>query len=301
MEPITKTNSFIKGAVRNSHLGYVVCSKDRLVVDKVPHSIFVAWNRGEFGDIVTKNWYTAGVCIIEDQAEHMLAVSEYGDVIVFGSGENFEEEIDFIKNYSEIKVPLRGVRSIDNIAYVVGMNRQVYKRSSRGVWRSIAQEITPKLDDPVLGFESIDGFSEKELYAVGWEGEIYHFNGAHWHKNDGITNLILTDVCCAENGIVYVSGQVGTLLKGRGDQWEVLDIGDFNQDIWSVTWFKGILYFATMQNVFFIDDDNKIALVEMGADKIYSAGQLNVRKNIMWSIGAKDLMAFDGGNWSRIG
>ena len=62
------------------------------------------------------------------------------------------------------------------------------------------------------GFEDICGFNLTEVYAVGWNGEIWQWEGVRWIDRPSPTNLILTGVCCGTDGNVYACGQNGTLI-----------------------------------------------------------------------------------------
>lgn len=298
-ELITEKSSFVKGAVRNTDLGYVVCSNDKLSEERAPHSIYVQWDEGQFADIETKPWYTAGVCVVTDSGEQMLAVGEYGDVVVFGSGEHFEEKIPPENGETEIRGPLRAVRTIGDHAYAVGMKRQVYRRDSKMHWSAIDRGMTPKPGSDVVGFEAIDGYGDDNLYAVGWEGEIWRFDGAGWRFVPSPCNLILTDVCCAGDDNVYICGQVGTLIRGKEDQWEIIDLDDLSDDLWSLAWYNDELYVATMKQVYRLSDDQLVP-VDMGPDTAWSCYQLSVRNGLLWSIGAKDLFSYDGSLWQRL-
>ncbi len=54
-----------------------------------------------------------------------------------------------------------------------------------------------------MGFEAIDGYSSEALYAVGWAGEVWKFDGAKWSQAPKLTDAVLTAVCCAPDNVVY--------------------------------------------------------------------------------------------------
>ena len=102
----------------------------------------------------------------------------------------------------------------------------------------------------VVGFEAIDGFSEKEIYATGWKGEIWQNTGREWIQRDSPTNTILLDICCAGDGYVYICGRNSTLIRGRNEIWEHLELELNNENLWNVAWFKDALYLSTTKTVF---------------------------------------------------
>jgi len=176
----------------------------------------------------------------------------------------------------------------------------VYRREAVNQWEGLETGARPKTPgDPVVGFEAVDGFSEREMYAVGWEGEICRFDGKQWSACVSPTNSVLVDVCCAGNGVVYACGRNGLIVSGRHDAWTVKDVSPFGEDIWSIAWFNDRVYFGTMDAVFVLDGD-ALRVVKMGEDAPKTCYDLVTGAGMMWSIGTKDVMSFDGSRWSRI-
>jgi hypothetical protein len=231
--------------------------------------------------------------------EQAIVVGEYGEVVVAGSGEQHEEAIGDEQTGPRARGSLRGGRVIGGLMHAVGMGRQIYRREARNEWRDLAPDLGATEEEGAVGFEGVDGFGIDELYCVGWKGEIHSFDGREWHRAGSPTNLILTDVCCAGDGRVYACGQAGTLVRGRGEQWEQIDTGGLELDLWGVRWFDGALYFTSMSELFRLSD-GELERVETGDVAIGTCYGLSVTDEVLWSIGAKDLVAFDGTVWSRI-
>lgn len=179
------------------------------------------------------------------------------------------------------------------------MMRQVYKRVGVNKWirlDTLAMEKTKV----VVGFEAIDGFSEQDLYCAGWEGEIWHYNGKKWRQLDSPTNLILFDCCCAPDGCVYVCGQLGTILKGREDAWEVLDHGGPKVDWWNCCWFQDRLWLACDRGLYTLGTGGALERVDFGEDEPGTFRHLSTADGVLLSTGPKDSMLFDGNAWTRI-
>ena len=242
--------SFATGVVRYNDLVYVVLSDDALNEKKYPHSGFVEWDGGVWGDGGRTTWWTAGVTISKYPKEQLCAVGIYGGVLLLGSGDRHEEQITGPKGeLPKLRGPLRGVRTIGDRVYVVGMNRQVYRRENSNLWVSIDKGARPAPEcREIVGFEAIDGFSESEIYAVGWEGEIWYFDGSIWVPIDSPTNMVNKSVLWRM--AAYASGRKGLLLRGHGSQWEVVNHGNIIDDIWGLAWYGDTLYVSTMNAVY---------------------------------------------------
>lgn len=109
----------------------------------------------------------------------------------------------------------------------------------------------------------------------------------------------MVDVCCAGNGSVYACGRKGFLIKGRDQTWDAVNTQGLEDDIWSLAWFNDRLYLSTMYDVYTLEK-NGLRELEMGTDWPRSCHRLSAEDGVLWSIGAKDVMAFDGTAWSRI-
>lgn len=291
--------SFRTGSVRYHDLAYIVAADDDLTKEDVPHTIFFTFDAGEWGHEL-KKWSSLSICVCQFPKDQMVAIGEHGNVYILGSGDDFEEVIGTGINSPEKRGPLREVRNIGGKAYAVGMDRQVYRRDAPGLWICIDAEMRKsKSLDSVFGFESIHGFNEKEIYAVGWHGEIWHFDGTFWNRKDSPTNFILTRAYCAPDGRVYIAGQNGLLLRGRRNEWETVPQTATRSDIWDVQWFNDKLYLSTTKLIYTLEGDD-LEMVDTGEDIPSTCYHLDAADGILWSIGAKDILQYNGVEWIRI-
>jgi hypothetical protein len=296
----TEKFSFVTGAVRSKVFAYVVLSDDELNEMKYPHSGFVVWDAGKWGDGGRTNWWLAGVSVSRRPRVQMCAVGTQGGVLLLGSGDRHEEQIAPEGQAPRDRGPLRGVRTIGERVYVVGMNRQAYRRDGDSAWVSIDQGARPQPGSgQVVGFEAVDGFAEDEIYAVGWEGEIWRYDARIWTAIASPTNVVLTNLCCGGDGMAYASGRNGLLLRGRDNRWEVIEQQNIIDDIWGLAWYGGQLYLATTNALYTLEGDT-LNLVDLGDDPPKTCYHLSAADGVLWSIGPKDVMAFDGATWVRI-
>jgi len=148
-----------------------------------------------------------------------------------------------------------------------------------------------------VGFESMDGYSAKEIYAVGWGGEIWQYDGSKWTDRNGPTSVILSSVCCAPDGVVYITGQQGIMIRGRNDLWETIAWDDdVSVDLWDLCWFQDKLYVSSMTALFTLEG-NTLAPVDFGDIGEATCYSLTTAEGVLWSVGRDDVMSFDGATW----
>ncbi len=286
----SRKSTYSRGAARYSDLLYL-CLKDRkLDRQSVPHSRLIAIDAGEWAPLADMEWATAGMCVVRRPKEKLVVVSPQGAVFTYVGGTQGQEQI------TPEPFDLRGAATVDGLAYAFGMKREVYCRQKEGRWVAMSAP-PPDGDDEVAGFEALSGFDAQDLYAVGWEGEIWHWTDKRWQPCASPVNVVLTAVCCAPDGQVYACGQNGTLLAGRGDRWAVLE-HEVVDDFWDLCWFNGVLLVASMSGLYELAEDGLVP-VRFGDDQPDSCYRLTEAEGVLWSIGQEDLFSFDGQAWKR--
>jgi hypothetical protein len=293
--------SVFAGVVRYRDLAYLMLTRDRLVSEDVAHVKIYTIDRGKLGGF-NFDWIgvSSSVCGLPD--ERFIALGVGGQVHILGGGQTVSEKIIADgKNTPTARGPLREVRGIaGKHAYAVGTSRQVYKRLAPNRWKCLDTSMPGHQfisEDYCL--ESIDGFGEDDIYGVGWEGEIWHFDGSKWGLQDSGTNVALLRVKCAQDGSVYACGQEGVLLRGRDGMWERIEQDATDDHLRGLEWFNERLYVSTMSKVYELVKGN-LEAVSFGRDPPMTCNLLSAADGIMWSIGGKDVMEFDGNKWQRI-
>jgi hypothetical protein len=194
---------------------------------------------------------------------------------------------------------LRDARWIEGVPVAVGMSRQVYQRERAGSWVHIdAGTLTE--EEVLAGFNGVDGFSLKDIYAVGFEGEVWHYDGAHWEQYDSPTNLALTRVRCVAPDAWYAVGVGGIVLRGHGDRFEAVPQDNTQDNLFGVEWFNDRLYVASLKNVYVLKG-NELKKIDLGLGDEASTGDLHANDGILWSTGAHHLVyTEDGTSWTRV-
>ena len=285
------SREFVRGAARYHDLVYVLSRGKALIAQDIAHTRLTSVYQGRWGDAATTDWDSTAIAVARKPSEKLVFVGQDGDVSTYVGGTSTAEVI------KPAPKMIRNAKTVDGYVLASGMLRQVYKRVGEGEWRDISAPF-PKAGEKV-GFEAIDGYSGNELYAVGWNGEIWEYDGSNWSNRSSPTNVILTAVCCAGDGVVYVGGQQGVMIKGRHDSWEIIEWEEnVDVDIWDLYWFKENLYVATMRNLYTLER-NQLVAVDFGELDVPSCYSLTQAEGVMWSIGKEDVLSFDGTTWRR--
>ncbi len=152
-----------------------------------------------------------------------------------------------------------------------------------------------------MGFESIDGFSAKDLYAVGWQGEIWQRKGARWRLIDSRVPSNLNAVCCAEDGVVYAVGDGGVMIKGRDDDWTVIDTG-LTENLQDVRDHDGTIYVVTDFDILELVNDRlqPVAALHEADDAPESCLRLLKATDGLVSLGQKEVFKLHSGRWQRV-
>lgn len=292
--------SFISGALVDRQLCFLLACDDEAAEKEIDHSVFLVWNRGRWKmvhDIVP--WNCIGFCTEEGAGHRALAIGEWGEIAELDSQGSCTLDVMRLQGAGpDERGPLRKVRTIDAWRYACGTDRQVYRSKDGRMWESFGPANTTQ-NDEISTLESIDGSSSSNLYAVGGMGEIWHFDGKRWTQQDSPVNAMLNDVMLGPDGSCYICGRSGTVVRGRNGVWNVIDHDFQGEDFWSAAWFSGEVYFASLHHLYRLHGDS-LQLVECGDLEAQTFYHLSSQKGALWSIGQKDLLAFDGSNWIRI-
>lgn len=288
---VLQDRELVRGSARLADLCYVLSKGKELLEKDVAHTSIIGLYRGNWAKAVTVHWNSTAIAVAKRPSEVLVVVGEDGQVCTYVGGKADDEAL------SPRPRLIRNARTIKGEVYACGMKRQVYRRVGEKRWTDMSAPV-PAPDERV-GFEAVDGYHEEEVYAVGWAGEIWHYDGMQWRNCASPTNRILTAVCCAPDGLVYVAGQQGVMLRGRRDAWELVAWDEeVGLDLWDLCWFDDKLYVAAINGLFTFEG-NALEPVDFGDAGVPSCYSLTTAEGVLWSIGRDDVASFDGVAWRR--
>jgi hypothetical protein len=232
----------------------------------------------------------------------LFSMGAEGEITINSAAGAVVESVDESDEGPSDLLQLRSIRRIGHSIYVAGLGRHVYRRNGPGVWQAIDEGVfVPRARrvDPV-GFEAIDGLQENAIYAVGYLGEIWFYDGQSWIQQDSPTNVVLNCVRCRALDEVYIAGMAGTLLRGSNGVWEVIQQDETEDDFWGMTLFHDRIYVAAYDGIFAVDGDT-LTRVDLGLGPKFTTAYLDAREGVMWSVGQKHLAETDDGvTWREI-
>ncbi len=121
---------------------------------------------------------------------------------------------------------LRHVQSIANSTYCVDNMGGIFQLDEpNNKWLRIFPGDLKSADGGQPMFNAITGFASDDLYAVGFGGQIWHFDGQSWSQKSSPTTYILTNATVMKD-LVVICGVGGVLVQGRDDSFEALKEGD---------------------------------------------------------------------------
>jgi hypothetical protein len=184
--------------------------------------------------------------------------------------------------------------------YACGGQRQVHRQVGQKWQRRDQGVFVPISDEAYCSFEAIDGFSEQDIYAVGWPSDIWHFDGTDWRQLDCPTNYPLSSVLCSRTGDVYIGGSNGLLFKGDRDRgWaDLSDSGVTTEVLEDMTEFQGRIYITATDQLLWTDGGPlQDVSVPIPGDKAYYA--IDSIEDELWCVGDESVLQFDGKDWQQ--
>jgi hypothetical protein len=243
-------------------------------------------------------WDVLSVCVSrKEDKRKCVAMSMQGDIAFQFVGGS---EVESIPNAGTLngRGAMSQVREIGDKLVACGYEGQVYVRQPSG-WQVLSDGlISFSSKDQPAHLNSIDGNQFEDIYAVGYFGRIFHFDGKKWSEIESPTNVHLERVR-VENGIAYICGNNGTVLFGNKDGFELVSIDNHDNHLWGLERYKGKTYVADLDGVY-VHDGINWAPVKMGLKGSVDAYRLDAYDGVMWSFGPKTIAQFDGSKWTRV-
>jgi hypothetical protein len=196
----------------------------------------------------------------------------------------------------------RNLAVIEDQILAVGMGRVVARWDGPGQWTRLDPAV-PLPAGRACGFNDLTGPSLKEMYTVGWRGELWQTDGSAWQQIDSPTSEHLRAACTLPDGSVLAVGYNGVMVRGKHDSWTVVASGR-PETLLDVCCCKGDVYVATAFRILKLNDTGLVPVTEFAdaGDMPTSCGALYPTQDGLgvFSLGPKDLFRLRDRVWERV-
>lgn len=297
--------SFVTGFVQDKDTIRIIAQSDQLNQAGEPNSTLMKFvhSEGKRYDFHL-GWYATRLWARNQLGVEVVALGPDGRVNAGDVSGDSTEIIGGESPVAERYGVIRDLRFIGSHYYATGMSRQVYRREKINEWvhcdRGVLQE--PSTDpEASTGFNSIDGLSEGDIYAAGFNGELWHFQNSQWDKMKSPTQVVLNKVKVINKDTVFVCGQKGTLFCKIGEGWQIINQKATTEEFWDLEWFQNKLYVATNQGLFYLNEAGALESVNFNVQEKVTCGNLHANYGILLSVGSKHIFVTEDGNtWAKI-
>ena len=202
--------------------------------------------------------------------------------------------------------------------YALGNYRKIYRRIGPEQWIELSAEgkgvplptdvATVSQYSRALGFKDMSAFAADDMYAVGGAGDVWRFDGKHWFNCPLPSNADLMTVCCAADGLVYISELNGSVWAGRADSWTKVADADIAWGFQPVDafWFNQRLYLGSQEGLWTLDKAARkivpVQEVEADSPNPSNGGRLDISPDgkFLLTAGPHGACLHDGTGWQRL-
>jgi hypothetical protein len=214
------------------------------------------------------------------------------------------------------------LRQIGKHLYACGDGGQIYRRDDaefgKGAWTQLAPKLLQRPSDRLAAMRSapdstearakiyfcVNGPSEQEVYICGAHGVILCWDGHSMHEVPSGTTASLINILVRDEKTIYICGRDGALLRGnRHDGFLAVPGFGGGQGFTSMTLCGGKLYLGSNSSPrgLFVYDGGLPTRVSCGmVPDIEDVNVIDSADDVLWVVGSKDLLRFDGKSWERI-
>ncbi|MCP4601487.1 MAG: hypothetical protein GY847_13395 [Proteobacteria bacterium] len=300
MDEINVSYNFEQGFVQNRNVIRVISRLDEFTNHGSQSSSLMMWSQNK------KQWFQFNLgwtaIRIACSESQMFVLGSDGHILKADASGMAEEDIKSSDNSLITVKDFKDMRLIGDQLYVVGDEHQIYIRQGSNNWiKSDVGHKSSRHDHKECGLNAIYGLDESEIYAVGDNGEIWHCNAGKWSELDSPTSVTLNCIRVIEPGLAYATGNEGTLLRGHGNLWEVVNQNTTKEDLFGIEWFDEKLYIASEGELFVLRDDNQLERAGAGYGPGWTFKHLHANDGILWSFGKDHLFSTeDGKRWHNV-
>jgi len=204
---------------------------------------------------------------------------------------------------------MHAICGVGDTLFACGEGGQIYRRECEGAWRCLAPELLQTPDKAnaftVDVFSALGGPAPDDVYVVGRFGKILHWDGGNVRALGSPTQNDLVAIWVENPNSIWISGAQGTLLRGDARRGFDLMPGIVdNHHLNSVCIFEGRTFLASAlgeEAGLYSYDNGRMERVLTGlAPEPKLIDWVDAGAGVLWAVGSKDIVRFDGKTWERI-
>lgn len=224
-----------------------------------------------------------------------------------------------ISGAEDISVSINKVIRVGESIYAIGAPNKIYKRLGHEQWEDhsaslkLPDELYSEDEDIRLNtamhsrLRDLSGFSEQDMYAVGRNGYVCHYDGSRWQSIAFPTNTDLLTVVCADDGQVYITDRFCSVWRGRYNTWLKIVEQEKTLAYFDSAWFDNRLWLANDYGMWVLEENKVVAANEaktkpVSKEIIEVSGRIDISpdKKYMLICGQYGAALYDGQEWELL-
>jgi len=212
----------------------------------------------------------------------VLCLSGRGDLVLYAA-DGWSRIADPIEPRARVSQLLEVAGQL----YAVGPDAGAYRLAEGGTWTRL-----PLPREPIHILDmAADG--PDALLLAGTDGYLVRLAGEQAERLDLATDAHLCAVA-SDADSVYVAGYAATLYRRQDDAWELLDVGDRDNDFLQFVRFDRLLLLAAEYEVLSVDAGQVTEFAEQEVRRMSVVG------DYLFGLGVDTAVRFDGADWSPV-
>lgn len=312
-QPNNATTTMLAGTAISDTIYYMTGTLDDLVGETIFTRMFIyddsAASSSQWFHHDLPGWAVISTCLVPATStapRQACSLSEEGDVEFYSSAGSKTEKINGAGagNAEGGRGHMTRIRHIGYTLYACGYAGQVYKRQNEK-WERFDAGIEDKIpasfntNDNPLDLIDIHGLHEADIYTVGSDGFIAHYDGNKWSVLSSATDACLYGILVQSESEVWIAGSNGTVLRGSAKSgFKLINRRMLDCDFYSIARFNNDYYIGASDGLYIITHE-QIMRVDL-SEQLIEVDSVEEKNGALWALSSGKLIKYDGITWKSI-
>ena len=289
---LTERCTVLRGWVESPGCGILALAYDDLLAQKVEHSLIVRMGGAGARLIGKLKWETRAVFSAPDG--QVRSIGARGRVATIGATLSVESIATDLDRPGVVGLVRDGTFCAPDTCYALALDARLFQWGGGGGWRMI---VAPR-DDVGLHRIAQGAVGAGDLLAASIDGRVFHLEGGQWVDIGLPSSAIVNYIWRMPDGQFLACGLGGLLVRGSPGRAVILEHDYGFENFWSICELSGQVYVSSLSHLYQLLPSGKLQRVDpLGAASYHL---LHATRDVLWSIGAKDVLELNQGQWSRI-